>query len=98
MCLLISCNQRVHSRQFAQCHNLTFLSRTIHFEKEALAQAKRNIERHYAVVGLSEDLHGFFSILEVLAPHYFRGATLVYKRHGESFHTLIEGLATVFSM
>lgn len=47
----------------------------------ALQLAKKNIERHYSVVGINEDLLGFFQILETFVPKYFKGAESAYKKH-----------------
>ncbi len=42
--------------------------------KAALQAAKANVEEHYAVVGLLDDLEGFVKVLEVLLPDFFKGA------------------------
>ena len=40
--------------------------------KESLLQAKYNIEKHYSLVGVTDDIIGFFAALEKKLPHYFR--------------------------
>lgn len=44
----------------------------------ALQLAKRAVERHYAVVGVLEDLNTTLTVLEHYVPRFFRGATDVY--------------------
>ena len=51
----------------------------------ALNEAKYNVDKHFAVVGVMEDLHGFFQILEYLFPDYFRGASALFYDHGEYY-------------
>ncbi|PRD34542.1 UNVERIFIED_CONTAM: Heparan sulfate 2-O-sulfotransferase 1 [Trichonephila clavipes] len=41
----------------------------------ALAQAKRNLAEHFLLVGVTEELQDFISLLEAALPRYFRGAT-----------------------
>ncbi|XP_077544909.1 heparan sulfate 2-O-sulfotransferase pipe [Haemaphysalis longicornis] len=48
----------------------------------ALNTALRNIERHYAVVGVLEDLNVTLALLEKLLPRFFRGASEVYGKRG----------------
>ena len=51
----------------------------------ALPVAKRRLEEDYSVVGLNEDLLGFFQLLEVMFPSFFRGAPEIYKENGNYF-------------
>ena len=44
----------------------------------ALQRAKKSVERHYAVVGVLEDLNSTLTVLENYIPLFFRGATQVY--------------------
>ncbi|XP_054286371.1 heparan sulfate 2-O-sulfotransferase pipe-like isoform X2 [Macrosteles quadrilineatus] len=44
----------------------------------ALQRAKRAVERHYAVVGVLEDLNSTFTVLEHYIPRFFAGAKQVY--------------------
>ena len=43
----------------------------------------RNVEQHYAVVGIAEELPGFMQVLEYIAPRYFNKAHEVFIRNGE---------------
>ncbi len=45
----------------------------------SLKMAKRNIEKYYAVVGLTEEMEATFKLLEWVIPSFFRGSTIVYK-------------------
>lgn len=49
--------------------------------KWALSQAKRNIEKYYAVVGILEDLKSSISAFEHVIPHFFKG---MFKEYEES--------------
>jgi uncharacterized membrane protein len=44
----------------------------------ALQRAKKAVERHYAVVGVLEDLNSTLTVLENYIPLFFKGATQVY--------------------
>lgn len=44
----------------------------------ALQRAKRAVERHYAVVGVLEDLNSTFTVMEHYIPRFFAGAKQVY--------------------
>ncbi len=54
----------------------------------ALQQAKANVARYYAVVGLAEDLGKFFQVLEKVLPSYFRLTPLAYNSNGRKTSTL----------
>ena len=45
----------------------------------ALAKAKGNVERHFAVVGINEEFDNFIRALEFVIPNYFKGISSVYK-------------------
>lgn len=47
----------------------------------ALERAKLAVEKHYAVVGVLEDMNTTLTVLENYIPRFFRGATDVY--HGK---------------
>uniref|UniRef100_A0A1B6E882 Heparan sulfate 2-O-sulfotransferase pipe n=1 Tax=Clastoptera arizonana TaxID=38151 RepID=A0A1B6E882_9HEMI len=51
----------------------------------ALQRAKQAVERHYAVVGVLEDLNSTLTVLEHYIPKFFRGASQVYKEEVEHF-------------
>jgi len=44
----------------------------------ALRRAKENVEKHYAVVGVLEELNKTLTVLEHYIPRYFKGAKDVY--------------------
>lgn len=44
----------------------------------ALERAKLAVEKHYAVVGVLEDINTTLTVLENYIPQFFRGATDVY--------------------
>ncbi|KAK3743272.1 hypothetical protein RRG08_019246, partial [Elysia crispata] len=46
----------------------------------ALEEAKRNLVQHYLVVGITEDFESFLSVLEVVLPRFYRGATALLEK------------------
>lgn len=44
----------------------------------AMERAKRAVEKHYAVVGVLEDLNSTLTVLEHYVPKFFTGASQVY--------------------
>uniref|UniRef100_A0A1B6JPQ9 Heparan sulfate 2-O-sulfotransferase pipe n=1 Tax=Homalodisca liturata TaxID=320908 RepID=A0A1B6JPQ9_9HEMI len=54
----------------------------------ALQRAKRAVERHYAVVGVLEDLNSTFTVLEHYIPRFFAGAKQVYTEELASFRKI----------
>ena len=46
--------------------------------KAAIARAKENVEKHYAVVGVLEEINKTLTVLEHFVPKYFRGAVQTY--------------------
>lgn len=44
----------------------------------ALERAKLAVEKHYAVVGVLEDMNTTLTVLENYIPRFFQGATDVY--------------------
>ena len=49
----------------------------------SLNQAKRNVERHYPVVGLTEEIEKFMELCEVVLPDYFKGVHKYYLEHSK---------------
>ena len=49
----------------------------------AVEQAKQNIVRYHSVVGVTEDLTGFYTLLEYMHPRYFKGILQYQKRVGK---------------
>ena len=43
-----------------------------------MRKAKENVEKHYAVVGLLEDLNKTLTVLEHYVPRFFKGALKTY--------------------
>lgn len=52
----------------------------------ALERAKLAVEKHYAVVGVLEDVNTTLTVLENYIPRFFRGAAQVY--HGIYYNDL----------
>lgn len=42
--------------------------------KWALEEAKRNLQRYYLLVGVTEELAEFVQILQIVFPRFFKGA------------------------
>ena len=72
-----------------ECSNTEFLFTIIPFfcgqdvhclipSQRALATAKRNVIKHFPLVGYVEYLDGFFRLAEVIWPQFFRGASSSY--------------------
>ncbi|XP_015112398.1 heparin sulfate O-sulfotransferase [Diachasma alloeum] len=53
--------------------------------KWALEEAKRNLEKHYLVVGVTEELGEFIETLQAVLPRFFKGA-LDYFLHSNKSH------------
>ncbi|XP_042891350.1 heparan sulfate 2-O-sulfotransferase pipe-like [Penaeus japonicus] len=51
----------------------------------ALQKAKENVEKHYAVVGVLEDLNTTLTVLEHYVPRFFRGAKDLYWNEVQRF-------------
>ena len=73
-----------------ECHDWRFIFQMISFfcgqdplcihpTEEALAQAKQNVQKHFAVVGYLEKYQEFLEILEPMFPLYFSGAVSLHK-------------------
>ena len=58
----------------------------------ALRKAKENVEKHYAVVGVLEDLNKTLTVLEHYIPRFFKGAKDVYYSKFEEieFHQYLK--------
>ena len=57
----------------------------------ALRKAKENVEKHYAVVGVLEDLNKTLTVLEHYIPRFFKGAKDVYySKFDEIFHRYLK--------
>ena len=52
--------------------------------KAAIAKAKENVERYYAVVGVLEDLNKTLTVFEHFVPRFFAGAVKTYWRTSSS--------------
>lgn len=50
----------------------------------ALEQAKRNLLNEYLVVGVTEEMRDFVSLLEVVLPRFFAGVTAMYDEGSKS--------------
>ena len=46
--------------------------------ERAMRQAMHNVERHYAVVGVIEELNKTMTVLEHYIPRFFKGALETY--------------------
>lgn len=51
----------------------------------AVEKAKENIEKHYAFVGILEELDDSLQLMEILIPRYFNKAKSVYKNPVQSY-------------
>ena len=45
----------------------------------SLQKAKLTVERNYQVVGITERMQDYFSLLEFRIPSFFSGASEIYK-------------------
>lgn len=52
--------------------------------KWALDEAKRNIQRHYLLVGVTEELEDFIQILELILPRFFKGGHDIFLHNNKS--------------
>ena len=50
----------------------------------ALNTAKSNIERHYSVVGVLEEMNATLDVMEAFMPEYYRDARALYYGNQES--------------
>ncbi len=48
---------------------------TLESKRAAMQIAKRNVEEHYSVVGLTSDLKGTVKLLEAYLPRFFKGTS-----------------------
>lgn len=53
----------------------------------ALEQAKYNLVNEYLLVGVTEELEDFIMILEAALPHFFKGATELYRTGTDTQYT-----------
>ena len=59
----------------------------------ALRKAKENVEKHYAVVGVLEEMNKTLTVLEHYVPRYFKGAKDIYW---SKFHTKVNKNRSAF--
>ena len=59
--------------------------------KDSLAQAKRNVQRYYSVVGYLENIEEFYEALEIMLPHLFGGIATHFRKYGTSREKLSQG-------
>ena len=50
---------------------------------DSLGRAKRNVERYYQLVGVSEEMDKFMKLVEFGLPKYFAGAHGIYEKESE---------------
>ena len=67
------------------CMRLDCVTRFCSRSNSSLQKAIENIEQHYLVVGLYEDLPAYLEILEYLMPHVFSGISQLYPEIGNIF-------------
>jgi len=58
----------------------------------AMKKAKENVEKHYAVVGLLEDLNKTLTVLEHYVPRFFKGAMDTYYKEIKTFSKINRNL------
>ena len=51
--------------------------------REALEKAKQNVDKEYAVVGLTEDTRSFFQVIQQKIPSFFGGVVDMYDEYGK---------------
>lgn len=61
-----------------RCSNIYFFFESPFNTVGALERAKLAVEKHYAVVGVLEDINTTLTVLENYIPRFFQGATDVY--------------------
>ena len=66
---------------YVVCTNMYLHFRTA--SKSALHRAKRNLIKHYAVVGTLDQIRDYMGVLQCLMPHMFDGALDIYDRLGK---------------
>ena len=64
----------------------------------AMRKAKENVEKHYAVVGVLEELNKTLTVLEHYVPRFFKGAKDVYWSKNISFFSSIFSTYLMFQM
>ncbi|XP_014204527.1 heparan sulfate 2-O-sulfotransferase 1-like [Copidosoma floridanum] len=50
----------------------------------ALEEAKRNLQRHYLIVGVTEELSDFILVLQSILPRFFKGAHNLFLHNNKS--------------
>ena len=58
--------------------------------EKALNMAKENVEKHYAVVGVLEEMNKTLTVLEHYVPRFFKGARDVYYSKFQKSHKLLD--------
>ena len=61
-------------------YSLTLNSYPRSRSQTAVNMAKSYIEQYFIVVGITEDMHGFFELLEYRLPHLFSGIAEFYEK------------------
>ena len=64
--------------------------------EQVLGRAWANLQQHYPVVGLTEQLEGSLSLLEAAFPDFFAGATRLYRQPGFSRARVLQGRAAQY--
>ena len=54
-----------------------------------MRKAKENVEKHYAVVGVLEELNKTLTVLEHYVPRFFKGAKDVYWSEYSSYLSIL---------
>ena len=67
------------------CRNFSYAE-----QDAALAMAKQNLVKEYAVVGLMDDMLGFFEVLEYLFPSMCKGAPHIYRKLNRMLYFLFK--------
>ena len=75
------------------CNTLFLACFSEHNNVKALVTAERNVEEHYSVVGILEDLKMSFTVFEKYLPKYFTGLQSTYQKGSIHLSHCIDGQA-----